>query len=341
MVKLCEKVVGKGFCKAIDAYKNNRKKWLVERQKGIGGSDAGAILQVDNYKTPLTCYLSKIEKIEVQEPNNACKWGNILEVPLVREVKKLCPKGTVVQHGNVTYINNKNTFMRANLDGLIDFSMPMTIRGRTIGGLCGLEIKTSATGAGFDDGIPDSYYCQVQHYMGVTGLDAFLLATFLLAKRELELYVVERNNDFINDMVKFEKTFWNDFVEKREPPAPIGKECEASALERLACSGEVTLDDSCYELVQNYQQLQQTIKDLESEKRLLSQTLEKEMITLASKTENTQKDGLLLAYCKDYKISFNTYTRSAIDTKALKDAGLYDKYSKEIQYKSLRIGAVK
>ena len=52
--------------------KMERIDWLKARQKGIGGSEIGAILGIDHFNTPYTIYLSKIaETIEEDKPN---KW---------------------------------------------------------------------------------------------------------------------------------------------------------------------------------------------------------------------------------------------------------------------------
>lgn len=41
--------------------------WLKSRQQGIGGSDAGAILGVNNYKTLFDVYIDKTQ--DIVEPN--------------------------------------------------------------------------------------------------------------------------------------------------------------------------------------------------------------------------------------------------------------------------------
>ena len=41
----------------------DKLEWLKERQRGIGGSDVGAILGVNKWKTPFEVYLEKTEEI--------------------------------------------------------------------------------------------------------------------------------------------------------------------------------------------------------------------------------------------------------------------------------------
>ena len=57
------------------------EKWLEMRTTGIGGSDAGAILGMNKYASPLTIYLSK-KNVEGFKGNAATEWGHILEDPI-------------------------------------------------------------------------------------------------------------------------------------------------------------------------------------------------------------------------------------------------------------------
>ena len=47
-----------------DTRKMTRDEWLESRRKGIGGSDASAILGLNPYSSPLAVYLDKIGKSE-------------------------------------------------------------------------------------------------------------------------------------------------------------------------------------------------------------------------------------------------------------------------------------
>ena len=50
---------------------SDRDQWLAERRTGIGGSDAGAILGVNKYRTALDVYLDKTGQAEDQVENDA------------------------------------------------------------------------------------------------------------------------------------------------------------------------------------------------------------------------------------------------------------------------------
>ena len=60
----------------------SQEDWHKLRSKGIGGSDIGAILGVNKYRSLVDVYLDKIEGKKVED-NNAMFWGRILE-PIIR-----------------------------------------------------------------------------------------------------------------------------------------------------------------------------------------------------------------------------------------------------------------
>ena len=67
----------------------DKLEWLKERQRGIGGSDVGAILGVNKWKTPFEVYLEKTEEItEVKETSEAAYWGTELEELVAKEFSK-------------------------------------------------------------------------------------------------------------------------------------------------------------------------------------------------------------------------------------------------------------
>jgi hypothetical protein len=76
--------------------------------------------------------------------------------------------------------------MVANIDGVIFAKAPVEIRGQTIEGLDGQEIKSARTNFGWgDDEVPDTHYYQVQHYMRVTGLSWFVVSVYVLDDESL------------------------------------------------------------------------------------------------------------------------------------------------------------
>jgi len=94
----------------------NTEKWLNERRKGIGGSDAAAICGLSPYRTPLQVWQDKRGLSGVIPENEAMEWGKRLE-PIIRqkysdttgrEVKIMSPDEPIIHHP-------KYSFMLANI----------------------------------------------------------------------------------------------------------------------------------------------------------------------------------------------------------------------------------
>ena len=64
----------------------NKQKWLLDRKKGIGGSESAILLGLNEYKSPLDVYLDKVDpNIKEDIPTLPMQAGTILE-PLVAEL---------------------------------------------------------------------------------------------------------------------------------------------------------------------------------------------------------------------------------------------------------------
>ncbi|MDR1251488.1 MAG: YqaJ viral recombinase family protein, partial [Treponema sp.] len=59
--------------------------WLKKRMDSLGGSDAGAVMGMNNFASPLTLYLQKKGLVPASEMSRAAKRGKILE-PVIRQI---------------------------------------------------------------------------------------------------------------------------------------------------------------------------------------------------------------------------------------------------------------
>ncbi|MEY8001784.1 YqaJ viral recombinase family protein [Clostridium sp. Mt-5] len=90
-------------------------KWLKSHQQGIGGSDAGAILGINNYRSPLDVYIDKTQEIvKSYEQSEAAYWGTILEPNVARRFSG--KTGKSVRRSNAILQSVEYPFMTANLD---------------------------------------------------------------------------------------------------------------------------------------------------------------------------------------------------------------------------------
>jgi len=183
----------------------NKEQWLVERKKGIGGSDAPAVLGVSPWRTPLQVYLEKRGELNGSFDSPAMQWGRRLE-PMVRQEyanqtgRQVVIPNTILRHPHYDW-------MLGNVDGIAD--------GNRV-----LEIKTTRSADGWGepgtDEIPDYYQVQVQHYMVVTGLVLADVAG-LIGGSDFRLYEVNADPELQSMIVDWEAAFWESVKKGHEP----------------------------------------------------------------------------------------------------------------------------
>lgn len=199
----------------------NREEWLEERKKGIGGSDAATILGLNPYKTTIELWEEKIGRRETEDISQKpyVEYGTKAE-ELLRELFKLDYPQYEVKHEEYSIIKHpKYPFLFASLDGqLVD---------KETGEMGILEIKTtnilkSMQKEKWKDKIPDNYYCQVLHYLNVTGYSFVILKAQLKydfdgdIKLETRHYKIlkEEVEDDLKMLEEKEVEFWTKYVEK-------------------------------------------------------------------------------------------------------------------------------
>lgn len=320
-----------------------RDKWLEVRRRGIGGSDAGAIMGLNKYSSPLVVYYDK-KGLRQFDGNMATQRGSRFE-PVIRKwtletLEVVGDKTAELETAPVVFFSNEYPYMLANLDGLINLKTDtVTLQGNTVTGLGGHEIKTSKMGDGFGDSeIPDSYYCQVQHYMAVTGLKWFILTAYIMGRDELKHYAVMRDDEFIARLLQKESDFWNDNILQNKIPEPQGLECEGDILDDLLKSraGDLTLAGDIVDLLNRERELNAHIKKLENDDAALKNELKVKLLETAGAVD-INGAGSIKAVVGDYKISYAMSKKVTADSDALKKAGLFEKYSKTSEFATLRI----
>lgn len=314
-----------------------QEKWLQLRTTGIGGSDVGAILGMNKYSSPLSVYMQK-KGVDGFKGNEATSWGHILEDPIRKKMSE--ELGIEVATVPGMYTSYDYPFMNANLDGVCHVASAKVIGGVEVEGIGGVEIKTSANGDGFsDDEIPDSYYCQVQHYMAVTNLPFFILTVFILSTKKARHYVIKRNDDFIyNTLIPAEQDFWNNYVLADVVPEPNGVENEKEYLKNLPIATEIVLDEETESVIEEERKLDEQIKDLSKQQDILKNKIILNLYRLSGNSENSEK---VIAESDKFKITYNTQRSKRVDTDLLKKSGLFDQYAKESVSKVLRIAEKK
>lgn len=151
-----------------------REQWLKERRKGIGASEASAVLGLNPYMTNIELWQIKTGRIEPEDISQKpyVKYG-IGSEPHLRALFALdFPQYEVSYRKYDLFRNSQYPFIFATLDGrLVE---------KATGRKGVLEIKTteilkSMQKENWKDKIPDNYYVQVLHQLLATGWDFVIL----------------------------------------------------------------------------------------------------------------------------------------------------------------------
>ena len=284
--------------------------WLDYRKQGIGGSDAAVVCGVSRYKSPVELWMEKTGQLPAQEAGEAAYWGHQLEELVRTEFTKRT--GIEVEHRMELLRSDEHPFMQANLDGT---GVHPEL------GPCIFEAKTaSAFKAGeWEDGIPDEYFLQVQHYMAVTGYGGCYIAA-LIGGNTFRWKFIPRDEELITMLVQLEADFWQH-VQSETPPPLDGSNASARFLaERFPNSmsnSRIELPNQAEQLIQQYDEASQQIKLL-TERKQEAENLLKEM--LGSHETGTTGDHL---------VTWKNVVQERLDTKTLKaeHPTLYKKYA--------------
>ena len=282
--------------------------WLRERQCGIGGSDVGAILGVNKYKTPFEVYIEKTEPItEVKEQSESAYFGDIFEDVVAKEFEKRT--GKKVRRDRRHYKHKAYPFMVANIDR------------RIVGENAILECKTAnqfLANEWQDDEIPASYLLQVQHYLVVTGAEIGYIAV-LIGGQKFIWKEIQRDEELIEMIIEAEQNFWKK-VQDKTPPALDGSSAAEKYLSEKYSNAEVgkveQLGFEYKEKIKNYFELKEQKDYLDIQIKEVENQIKAEL-----------KDAEF-GFTPGYSISWKNVSSNRVDSKRLKSE--YPEIYKEV-----------
>lgn len=188
----------------------SEEKWLALRRKGIGGSDASAVVGMNPWQSALSIYYDKIGEGVPIEQTERMRIGKDLEDYVAQRFSE--DSGLKVRRKNAILMHKEHDFLIANIDREI------------VGKKEGLECKVTnsfAASQWYDNQIPSHYELQCHHYMLVTGYKAWWIAVLIGNDRVIHRRI-ERDEEVISWLYEQERAFWHDHVLARKEPAPSG-----------------------------------------------------------------------------------------------------------------------
>lgn len=270
----------------------NHEEWLKLRSQYIGGSDAAAVVGLNAYTSPYSLWAEKTGKVPGFSGNLATEVGTYLEEFVAQKFAQ--ETGKKVRKCNLSFLNSEYPFAIANIDREI------------VGEDAGLEIKTtdSLNLKKFKGGeYPANYYCQMVHYLAVTGKQRWYLAV-LIGNKEFKWFVLDRDEAEIAALMGAEADFW-ELVKKDIPPAVDGSKATSEAINAIyANSNDTVVDLHSFGMdMRRYMALKQQAKELDTQAEEIANHI-KATMGEAGRGE-----------CADYKISWKSQTRRTFDSK--------------------------
>ena len=191
----------------------------MDRTRGIGGSDVGAILGANRWKTGHDVWLDKVGRGEDIPDNAAMEWGRRLEAPVAEAFAQAVD--AILQETGY-HSNPRFPWLGGHVDRL--FSM------EGVEGV--LEVKTAGahlagdwgpSGSEFDtpaeacEAIPESYVFQLAYYLAVHERPIGAVAV-LIGGRDFRYYFVRRDLEFEADLLARLDRWWKAHVVQQTPP---------------------------------------------------------------------------------------------------------------------------
>lgn len=297
---------------------SNREQFLLDRKKGIGGSDVASILGLSPWKTALDVYNDKLNPVIEEEINEDLRRGCLAE-EFVLKTYADCT-GNWLKTGLDTVMDKDYPFMRGNIDALA-VEPPNT--------KCNIVVEAKTTKApmsSWSDGIPEYYKSQVAYYAMLADVDRVDIAV-LFSNWQYGCFTYWRDTEYEAKIKAAVIEFWHSYILKNIPPQPQNIEELKQAYPRIDEEISIKADEDIRTAVSELQEISNQRKALEEQEKALKINIQKYM----------GGAGLLDAgFCK---VALKERCTRRLDTSALKEAKpeIYQEYLKESQSRVLQI----
>lgn len=276
-----------------------REDWLRLRKKGIGGSDAAAILGLDPYRSRRDVYFDKIDP-KIEQPDNPhMKRGRKLERLIISEYSELHPEDTVLP-AQFT-VHAQHSWIHGTPDALL---VSPEMKGHGV-----LEVKCPAKYA-FEkiklEGIPANYVIQMQHYLLITGLTwgrfvIFNADSWEMITVDVKAFDATEQNAYIDAL----SAFWNEHVVPQVPPSDEAE--QRIVLPKVSGTLREREDQFFAEAVEAYKRAQ----DYEKEAKMLVESAKDAVLNVINRENGVYEND-------DYRVYYTPVEgRVTFDKKAL------------------------
>jgi putative phage-type endonuclease len=193
----------------------SRAAWLKARQGTIGGTTIASIAGLNPYATAIDAYNQLCGLVPPVEANAMMERGRVLEHVVARmyaaRTGRKIRKTPFLVHPEYPFLTgspDREVLRAANEAPLLGPGL--------------LEVKTHGTAAFArvkEEGVYASHVCQLQWYLGLSGMGWGSFAVFCPDLWDLIVFDIEADPDFYASLVALAVDFQRNHVEPRVPPA--------------------------------------------------------------------------------------------------------------------------
>lgn len=177
--------------------------WIAYRQKHVMATDSAIILGLNNFKGVHQLWQEKMGFIELEPANEAMKRGSLLE----NDARMLLCEQLGIYFIPMVIESSEHPWMGASLDGISPDQS------------CICEIKCMKLSKHLQvspDTIDPCHYAQMQHQLACSGTYVAYYTSFH-PDAALTVIKVDRNDDYIEEMIEKEKEFYFETMCNMEP----------------------------------------------------------------------------------------------------------------------------
>lgn len=284
-----------------------KKEWLRARHGHIGGSEIGAVLGLNKYRSALELYTEKTapEPTEIDETPKM-RAGKRQEQLIADYYADVAQRE--VEIDGVIRIHPQHSFASVSLDRIIvdngDGRGPGVLEAKN---------TTSMYASTWETDVPLPYYAQIQWGMLVSGYSWGAVAV-QIDGWDLKITAVEADKDFQEMMLGEAREFWTN-MQAGIPPAPTVKDLDAMTPK----GGSVVASDDNLRACEQLLKIKAEQSALEKEEKALKDTVKLSL----GESENLIRDDIIIATYRttEVKESFRqAYRYRSLDIKKPKKA---------------------
>ena len=291
----------------------NREQFLLDRKKGIGGSDVASILGVSPFRTALEVYHDKTSpELALDKPTEDMQRGVRVEKYILQEYSE---RSEVQLDANIpTIVDKEYPFMRANIDAMV-VDQNVVVEAKS----------TKAPISSWEKGIPEYYKAQVAYYAMLADAERVDVPV-LFSGWKYACFTYWRDASYEANIKQAVIDFWQNHIVKAISPKPTSLIELKAAYPTVAEEKTIKADNDIREKVYRLQEIGEQCKDLERQEKALKTQIQGYM----------GDAGLLDAgFCK---VALKEIKSTRFNANAFKEkyTELYQQYLNDSSYRKLQ-----